>query len=146
MVKPRHIAGLVIALTVAAVLFTPIANTVAENSGDQDVVNETVTAQHGQYVDLDGYNIVSDSETVYYTNDTDGSTEVATRGTDYEMNYSAGSIQALENGSISDGEEIDVSYTYEATDSSTTTVVTMVPLFVALLMLGVMAARIQDAM
>lgn len=146
MVKPRTIAGLVIALTIAATLFTPIADTVNQNTGEQSVTNETVTAQHGEYVDLDGYSILTDSETVYYTNNTDGSTEVATRGTDYEMNYSSGSIKALSSGSIDDGEQIDVSYDYEATDSTTTTVAALVPLFVALLMLGVMAARIQDAM
>lgn len=146
MVKPRHIAGLVIALTIAATLFVPIQDTVASNSGVQDVTNESVTAQHDVYVELNGYNVESGSETVYYTNDTSGNWETATRGTDYEMAYSPGEIKALINGSIDDGEELKVSYSYEATDGSTTTVVTLVPLFVALLMLGVMAGRMQDAL
>lgn len=146
MAKPQAIAALVIALTIAAVLLVPISTIVADNSGDVTVDNETVTAQHGEYVDLEGYGIESGSETVYYTNTSDGTTDVATRGSDYEMNYSAGSIQALSTGEIGDGDDVDVSYTYAATDGTTTTVVTMVPMFVALLMLGVMAGKITDAM
>lgn len=146
MANTSKIAGVMIALTVAAVLLNPIAGVVNDNSGDQDVVNESVTAQHDEYVDLDGYDIETDSETVYYTNNTSGNWEAATRGTDYEMNYSAGSVQALSSGDIEDGEELKVSYTYAATDGTTTTVVSMVPLFVALLILGVIASRVQDGL
>lgn len=146
MANTSKIAGVMIALTVAAVLLNPIAGVVNDNSGDQDVVNESVTAQHDEYVDLDGYDVETDSETVYFQNGTAGTWEEATKGTDYEMNYTAGSVQALSSGEIEDGEELKVSYTYAATDGTTTTVVSMVPLFVALLILGVIASRVQDGL
>jgi len=146
MVKPRTIATLVIALTIAATLLTPFANIVASNSGDVDVENETVTADHDTYVDLEGYDIETNSETVWFQNGTQGSWEQASSGTDYEMNYTAGSVHALSSGDISDGEQLKVSYTYAATSGSTTTVVQLTPLFVALLILVTMASKIQDAM
>lgn len=145
MAKPEKIAGVMIALTVAAVLLNPVSAVVSDNTGDVDVTNETVTADHDTYVDLDGYDVETNSETVYFQNGT-SDWETATRGTDYEMNYTEGSIQALSSGNIADGEELKVSYTYTATDGTTTTVVTMVPMFVALLILGVIASRVQDGL
>ncbi|QLD84620.1 hypothetical protein HWV23_02745 [Natronomonas halophila] len=146
MADAKKLAGVMVAVTIAAVLFSPIATTIGDNTGTQAVDNETVTASHGEYVDLRGYDIQTDSETVYYTNDTSGEWEEATPGTDYEMDYPPGSIQTLSSGSIDDGEEIRVSYDYQATDGTTTTVITMVPMFVGLLILGTLAARVIDEM
>jgi hypothetical protein len=146
MADAKKLAALMVGVTIAAVLFSPIASTIGANTGDQTVTNETVVVSHGEYVDLSGYQVETGSETVYYTNDTSGEWEQATRGTDYEMDYPPGQIQALSSGSIDDGEEVRVSYTYQATDGTTTTVLTMVPMFVGLLILGTIAARVMDEM
>lgn len=146
MVDAKKMAGVMVAVTIAAVLFSPIATVIGDNTGDQTVTNETVNANHGEYVDLTGYAIEDGSETVYEYNETSGSWETATSGTDYEMDYPPGEIQTLSGGSISDGDEIRVSYSYEATSGTTTTVLTMTPMFVALLILGTLAARVNDMM
>lgn len=135
---------LVIAATIAAVLFMPFSNAVADNSGDIDIQNESVTADTGEYVDLDGYNIES-GETVYWFNETSDSYEEVSSGTDYEMSYGDGSIQAVDGGAVSDGDELLVSYTYASTDEMTTTVMTLVPMFLALLILVFLARPIIDS-
>lgn len=140
------VIGLVIALTIAGTLFVPINDVVSSNTGQQTVTNETVTASNSSYVDLEGYNIQENSETVHWYNSTSDSWETTTAGTDYEMAYENGSIIALDGGTISDGDELRVTYDFQATDGSTTTVVTLIPLFVGLLMLGIMAGKIQEAL
>jgi hypothetical protein len=140
------IVSVIIALTIAATLFTPISDTVTGNTGVQTVENGTVTASNSSYVELNGYNIQKDSETVEWYNSTSSSYETVDEGTDYDMAYENGSIIALDGGTISDGDELRVSYDYKATDDSTTTVVTLVPMFVALLMLGVLASKVQGAL
>ena len=140
------IVGLMIALTIAATLFTPISDITSSNSGVQTVSNETVTASNSSYVDLTGYNIQENSETVEWFNSTSGSYETVTEGTDYDFAYDNASIIALDGGTISDGDKLRVSYDYQATSGSATTVIEMVPLFVALLMLGVIAGKIQGGL
>lgn len=142
MASGKQIAGLMIALTIAITLFGPINAAVVDNTGEQTVTNESVTADLDNYVGLDSYSIKDGSETVLYDNGTDW--VEATSGTDYEMAYDNGSIKALSTGSISDGQELKVSYDYEATSGTTTTVTNLVPLFVALLVLGVMGARATE--
>jgi len=140
------IVGLMIGLTIAATLFTPISDAVTGNTGVQTVENESVTASNTTYVDMQGFEIKENSETVDWYNSTSGSYETVTEGTDYDMAYENGSIIALDGGTISDGDDLRVTYDYQATDDSTTTVTTLVPLFVALLMLGVIASKIQGAL
>ena len=144
-------AKLVIALSLAAVIgmvfFVPLVDTVNGSTGAQDITNETVTAQSGTYVDLSGYDIQSGSETVYGYNDTASSYEVAMQGTDYEIAYENGSVQALSGSSlIDDGEEVKVTYTYQATGSTTTLVAGFLPVMVAVLVFARLATRTQDLM
>lgn len=134
-----------VALTIAVTLFNPIAGAVTSTSGVQTVTNETVVADHGNWSELDGYDVEDGSVTVYEPNGSD-SYETATAGDDYEVDYSAGSIQTLSSGSIDDGAELRVSYEYAATDGATTTILEMIPLFLALLVLGVMAGKIQGGL
>lgn len=141
MAKTKQVVLVLIAVTIGGVLFTPLASSVADNSGTVSVTNESVTADAGNYTDLDGYQIVDGSETVY-----NASGAEQTAGTDYEMANENGSIKVLSGGSISDGETITVSYDYKATSGSTTTVVQLVPLFMALLILGVLAEKVQRMM
>lgn len=135
----RVIAAVLIAAAIAGTLFVPFNAAVTENTGAQTVTNESVTASVGESVELDGYNIQSNSETVYWFNSSDGDYEEVTSGTDYEMNYSEGAIYTLSGGSISDGDDLKVTYTYDATDGTTSTVVQLTPLLLALLILVVLA-------
>lgn len=141
MASARNYAALLIALTIAATLFTPIADTVSSNTGLQAAGNESVTAETGTYVALEHPNIDKNSETVWNATGAE-----MTKGTDYEMDYEDGEIKALSGGSIADGSEITVNYDYYATTGSTTTILRLVPLFVALLILGVMASKVMEAM
>ena len=134
-----------IALTIAMTMFNPIAGAVTSSSGVQSVTNETVVAEHGNWSELEGYDVEDGSVTVYEPNGSD-SYETATEGTDYEVDYSAGAIEALSSGSIGDGDELKVTYDYAATDSTTTTILGLIPMFLGLLVLGVMAAKIQDGL
>lgn len=136
--------GVVIAATIAALIFPTIAAGIAGNSGTVSVTNETVAAQYDEYVDLDGYAIVTDSETVYAQ---DGGSWTTVSGTDYTMNYSDGAI-SVDSGStvVQDGETIRVSYDYQATNEQSATVLAIVPLMLALLILGVIAAKAMDLM
>lgn len=84
--------------------------------------------------------IVQDSEIVLNSTD-----DVQTSGTDYDLGTDNGSIVALSGGDISDGEQLDASYTYEASDSTTETVAGLVPLLVALLVLVALATRVTEA-
>jgi hypothetical protein len=142
----RTIAGFLIAATVAITLFNPISAAVDGNSGDVDVTNESLTATPGDYQDLDGYDVKSGSETVYWYNSSSSSYEAVSSPDDYEMNYSSGSIVFNSSGKVSSGDDVKVSYTYAATDGTTSTVVALVPLFVALLVLGIMAAKMMGMM
>lgn len=144
MVSSKSIVALVVALTIAATVFTPVVDSVNSNTGDVTVDNETATATLDEYSDLKGFNIDETSETVEYYN---GSAWVtATEDTDYEMSYGNGSVKPLSGGDISDGDDMRVTYTYAATDGTTTTVVGMIPLFMALLMLGTLANKIQKGL
>lgn len=146
MVKGEQIAGLLVAVTIAAVLFSPVATVVSDNTGEQTVTNETVTASHGDWVELNGYAIQEDSETVYWHNSTSDQWEEATSPDDYEMDYPPGAIRTNSSGTIPDGDEIRVSYTYEATSGTTSTVLGMVPMFVALLILVTLAVKVEDGL
>jgi len=140
MADAKGIAGVLIALTIAASLFAPVASSVNSSTGVQTVTNETVTADVGNYVDVGGYDIDSSTVTVYQP--TGSAYETATQSTDYEFNTSDGSIKALSGGDIGDGETLKVSYDYQATDDTTSTVANLVPLFMALLIVGVLAGKI----
>lgn len=140
----KKVIGLLFAVVMAVVLFVPISDAVTQNTGATTVTNESVDGVTDTYQDLDGYDIETDSETVYWYNATSGSWETLTSGTDYEMNYSAGEINLLSSGDVSDGDDVQVSYTYEQTSGITTTIVGFVPLFMAVLIIGIMGQRISN--
>lgn len=144
-------AGLVIGFVLAAVFgmifLGPVIQAVGSNTGTQSETNETVAANVGQFVDLGGYDIETDSETVWAYNDTSGSYEQATKGTDYEIAYNNGSVKALSGSSlIEDGEDIKVSYTYQASGGLTTTVVGFIPVMLGTLVLYVISRGVMKEM
>lgn len=143
MVSSDKIVGVLLAAVVLGVLLGPLTAAVTDNTGEQSVTNETVTADVGSYVDLQGYSVIEDSETVYRFNSTSDAYEETTRGDDYEMDYGAGAVQALESGDIDDGDELRVSYDWEATDSTTTTVASYIPMFAILIVLVMFVDRIR---
>jgi len=147
MASGRQIAAVFIAVTIAITLFNPISAAVSGTAGEQSVTNETVAANPGNYTELDGYRIVDGSEVVYGFNDTSGNYEQATSPDDYEMGYENGSIKVNSSSSlIQDGEEVKVSYDYQSTDGTTTTVLNLVPLLTALLVLGTLGFKVQKSM
>lgn len=136
----KIVLGFAVAAIVAMVFFPAVTNAVGTSTGTQNVTNETVAADVGNYVDLGGYQIDENSETVYAYNDTSGSYEVAQKGTDYEMSYENGSIKALSGSSlIDDGEDVKVTYDYQATGATTTLVAGFVPVMVAVLIFATLA-------
>lgn len=145
MVEVNKITGTLIVLIVAGVLFLPFVQTVATTTGTQDINNETVTAQHGDAVDLKGYDIDVSSETVYGFNDTSGEYEVASSPSDYSMDYDPGEITVNSSSTlIQDGEDIKVSYTYQATSGTVTTIADLLPLMILVLILGFAAKFVQE--
>jgi len=140
MASGKAVAATLIAMTVVAVFIAPLADVTASNTGTEGV-NETVTIQTDEWVDLTGYDITGN-----FTLNNDSGTEL-TEGTDYELNESAGTIQAIDGStSVSDGESVTAIYEYQATDSTTETVATLVPLFAALLIIGTVSVRIRQMM
>lgn len=129
-----------IAVAIAAILLGPTITAVQDNTGTQ-TINESVTADVGNWTQLEGYQIVEDSETI----ETTGGVTL-TAGTDYEMAYENGSIMALSGSTeISDGDTLEATYDYEATSGMTTTVIGYGPLFLGLLLLVTIAAKVQES-
>jgi len=136
-----EVAKIAVVAVIAVSLIGPFINVVGSSSGLQAVGNEPVTADHDTYVELEGYSLVDGSVTV-----DDGAGTTYSEGADYELNRSAGSINALSSGNITDSQTIEVSYDYEATSGTTTTIVGLLPLFMALLVLVVLAGAATDMM
>lgn len=137
------VLALAVFVTVGVVLLGPVAGVVQDNTGTVTVTNETVHADYNKSVDLRGYAIEQNSETVWGYNDTADSWEQATAPDDYSMNYDAGSIDFNESSSlIDDGEEVQVTYDYQAADELTTLIVGFVPLAIGLLLFVGVARRV----
>lgn len=141
----KTIVGVALAVAIAAILLGPVVTTVNGQTGTQTTTNETATADTGNFVDLDGYNLVDGTVTVYGYNETSDSYETATEGSDYELDLSSGEIKALSGSSlIDDGEEIKVTYDYEATDGMTSTIIGYGPVFLGLLLLTTVGMKVQQ--
>ena len=139
MVDANNIARFALAVSVAIIVMMiglSIADdAIGQSTGTQTVTNETATALYNESVDLDGYDLVSGTVTVYGFNDTSSSYEVATAGTDYSVNLGPGTIEANSSSTlIQDGETVKASYDYVAADALTTFIVGFIPV-----MMGVLA-------
>jgi len=134
-------------VVLAVVLLGPFVTTVNDYSGSQAITNESVTAETGEYVELDGYDVQSGTVTVYGYNDSSGSYEQASEGTDYEIDLAGGEVKALNGSSlIDDGETMKVTYDYQATSGTVTTVLDLLPLLVGVLILGTVGTYLQNEM
>lgn len=124
--------GLAIFAAVGVILLSPVITVVDGNTGTQSVENETVAVDFNKSVDLKGYQIDPGSETVYGYNETSGSYEQAA-SSDYTLHEDSGEIEFNSSSTLFDeGEEAKVSYTYEASDATTSLVVGFIPVGVAL--------------
>jgi len=134
------VVALVIGVTIVATLIAPLSGIVGDNTGTVGV-NETATIHTNEMTDLTGYDI-----TANFTLENDSGSTLS-EGTDYQLYEENGSIEAVDgSANVADGETVTAIYEYQATSGTTTTIVVLVPLFVALLVLGLMAVGIQELM
>lgn len=143
---PTRTAQVVLALaifaTVGVIMIGPVVGVVNQNTGDTSITNETVTADYNETADLQGYNIDPATETVYGLNDTSGQYEVASEPGDYTLLEDPGELEFNSSSTlIQEGEQVKVSYTYQASDDLTTLVIGFVPLAIGLLIFVVVAQR-----
>lgn len=137
------VLALAVFVTVGVVLLGPAAGVVNDNTGVQTVENETVYADYDDPVDLRGYSVQPDSETVWGYNDTAASYEQATSPDDYTVNDNAGTIEFNSSSTLIDsGEEVKVSYDYEAAGSIASLILGFVPLAIGLLLFVGVANRV----
>lgn len=133
-----------IAVAIAATLIAPFATATSDNTGTQSVVNESVTADTGSYVDLGGYDINQGSETIYWYNSTSGSNETLSSPSDYEIRYDTGDLKANASGPVSDGDQLYANYTYQATGGTTTALAKLLPVFFVLVILVSLVSKVTD--
>ena len=136
------VTAVVIAATIAAVLFLPFASIVTDGTSTQSVSNETFDADPGTYQDLEKYNIVDGSETVEVD---DGTGAVSLSESEYQLNNTDGTIN-IDSGSANQNDTVTVAYDWQQTTGPTSTIVGLLPLFVALLILVTIAAEIMNKM
>jgi len=137
---------LTVVVAVGMVLMTPIVDTVNNNTGQQTVTNETVNATYDERLELQGYEIAEGSETVYGYNESADSYEVAPES-DYTMHYESGGITLNSSSTLIDeGETVKVTYDYQATSELTSLVLGFIPVMIGVLLLVVVASRVEGAM
>lgn len=140
----RQVAIGLIAVTIAAVLFNPFAAIVDNTAGQQSVTADT-TVNYNESENLEGYDVVGSTLTVEWYNSTSSSYETVP-SSQYEFDNSSATISWESGSEVPDGADARVSYDYRSTEGATTTIVNLTPLFVGLLILGTLAARIQQVM
>ncbi len=142
----RKVLMLTVVVAVGMVLMTPIVDTVNNNTGQQTVTNETVNATYGERLDLQGYQINEGSETVYGYNESSDTYEVAPED-DYTLHYESGQITLNSSSTLIDtGENVRVTYDYQATSELTSLVLGFIPVMIGVLLLVVVASRVEEAM
>lgn len=133
---PSRAATLILALavfTAVGVIFLgPVAEVTAGSTGQQTVTNETVIANYNNSADLRGYDLDPGSETVYAPDG--GSYIVVAESGNYTLADAPGELSFNSSSTvIQEGEEVKVSYTYQASGALTALVVGFVPLALGLL-------------
>ncbi|RDZ99789.1 hypothetical protein DEQ92_20805 [Haloferax sp. Atlit-6N] len=143
--KATLVVGLALAAAVGVIGLSVAAPVVNSSTGTVSQTNETVTASTGDVESLRGYNIDAASVVVYGYNDTSGSYETTTEYTLYE---DPGDIEFdIQNSTlIDDGEDVKVTYDYQATSGITSLVAGYLPLGIALMVLVTVASRVEELM
>lgn len=137
--------GITIAIVILVTMIGVVIPLVAANSGTVTVTNETVTSslEYNTTYELEGFEVVSGSETVYVENGSAGSFETLA-SSEYTVDEGPGTLNVTGQSGSSAGDEVLITYDYEATDSTTQTVVDLLALFLALLGLVALSRPIQD--
>jgi len=144
--KAALVVGFSLAAVFGLIFLQPVVGAVNDNTGQQTVTDETVTADLDSYVDLGGFDVDEGSVVVESYNDTSESYETVS-SSDYVVRYPAGELQINSSASIvQDGESVRVSYQYQATDGAATTVVGFIPVILATLVLFTVAQGVQRGM
>jgi len=138
----RKIVALAMVVVLGMVALTPVVSAINDNTGKVSVSNDTVQADHGNWTDLEGFDLDKSTLSV---EDTSGTTTYS-EGSDYEVAVANGSIKALSSGTISDGETLNATYDYQATAGSTTTLLGFIPVMVGLLMFVAVANGVRSEM
>jgi len=138
--------GLLLAVTIGAVFFVPVVDVIDSTTGEVEIEDETVTndASFEEVYDLRGYEIVPDSETVEVWDEGTESWTTLTAGTDYTIDNEQGEIEFIDDGEVTEGDEVRASYTYQATDGIVTSIAGLLPVFLALLLLVPMANKVSN--
>jgi hypothetical protein len=139
--KTGKVIAIVLAVVLGIVVMQPVVGAVNDNSGTVSEA-ENVTADLGNYSDLGGYDLVDGTVVV---ESSDGPATYS-EGSDYEVALENGSIKALSSGTISDGETLNVTYDYQATDGATSTVLGFVPVMFGVLLFVAVSRGVMDGM
>lgn len=142
--QSKAVIGLFIGLMIAGILLAPMSSAISNNTGEQNVVNESVTADTSEYVDLEGWDLVSGSETVYWLNESSGDYEVVTAPGDYTLREQEGQIRANSSGPISTGDSLKVTYDYMATSGTTTTIAGFLMTIIVVMLVWFPAKWVMD--
>jgi len=105
--------------------------------------NETFTADFGNAVDLAGYNI---DESTLVVVDSNGDTIPESN---YSVDTEPGEITVFSNATnsgVSDGDSLETTYDYQATGSTTTTVVGFIPVMLGVLLMVALSRKIEMGM
>lgn len=137
------VVGVVIAVTIAAVIGVTvgigvIGDVVGDNSGTVTVTNESATAQLNEAVDLEGYEVQEGTVVIY---DSDGN-EVPS--SNYTIDSGTGAFTLTDTAEAADGEAVTVTYDYQATDGTTSTILDLLTMFVALIILVFVARPLMS--
>lgn len=106
---------------VLAAILLPAANMAYDDASTATTTTENITVQHGETTAVSQDAAVYD-ETVTIT---DGN-ETLQEGSDYDWQASFGAVQWYENGSVADGEEVEIQYTYHEADDTTDGIATII--------------------
>lgn len=135
------VVSVVIAVTIAAIIGVTVGigvvgDVVGDNTGTQSVTNESVTGslEYNTTYDLDGFEVVSGSQTVYVENGSAGSFE-SLASSEYTLDERRGELEVTGQTGSSSGDEVKITYDYEATDGTATTILDLLTLFIALIIL-----------
>lgn len=138
MPSSKEVVGIVIGFVILGAMLGPLITSVDDNSGTQNVVNESVTADINNPVELQGYDLTG-TQTVY------DSTGTLVPSSNYTIDATAGTINVTSTTYVSDGEEISVTYDYIAASSSASTILDLLPAILAVLALAVVGWYVERA-
>lgn len=128
---------------IASILLIPVVGVVNDSIDTTEVTAENWTVDVDNWVELENDDLVDGSVTVNNSTDVE-----MTEGTDYEINYTDGTIKALSGGDLTDGNTATIDYNYEqptyVEDGTTRTLIDLVPLFFILVILVTLAMAVAN--